>query len=237
MTRRSSVRALARENYCVLAAKAEAQASEATPTPNPSPQGGGEKNETELTARVRALYEDSAVPVHEIARIAGVTERTIYKYVAKQGWTKRYRVLPRGEAAAQANRGRRTAPSAAAVPVKGAGGRFIRREDADKPVARGLKATDAAGAALALADCSKAAQLAAAAQAKAEEELLAEQRIRAIEATNRAAENLDDYLKERAKSRLQPRGVDWVERGLTLALNIAMDEWEYLQHETLRRMQ
>jgi DNA invertase Pin-like site-specific DNA recombinase len=84
MTRRSSVRAQARRNYRDLAAKAAPQ--KATPTPSPSPQGrgekkegGGEKKETKLTECVRALYEDSAVPVREIAALAGVTERTLYK--------------------------------------------------------------------------------------------------------------------------------------------------------------
>lgn len=93
MTRRSSVRAQARRNYCALAGKASGQVSEATPTPDPSPRAasargggeqkasaGGEKKETKLTQRVRELYEESAVPVREIARLAGVTERTLYKH-------------------------------------------------------------------------------------------------------------------------------------------------------------
>ena len=43
---------------------------------------------------MRALYEDSAVPVREIAAIAGATERTIYKYVAKLGWKRRHHFAP-----------------------------------------------------------------------------------------------------------------------------------------------
>ncbi len=39
--------------------------------------------------QVRALYEESAVPVREIMRRAGVTERTIYKYACKGQWRPR----------------------------------------------------------------------------------------------------------------------------------------------------
>jgi len=42
-----------------------------------------------LTLRVRALYEDSVVPMREIARLAGVHERTLYKYARKCGWRRR----------------------------------------------------------------------------------------------------------------------------------------------------
>jgi hypothetical protein len=147
MTRRSSVRANAREIYRDLAAK---KAAEEAPTPDPSPRvadarGGGEQS---LTARVRALYEDSAVPVREIAAIAGVTERTIYKYVAKQGWKRRYRC----------------------APEKGAGGRFIRREDKGLPFAQGLKATDPAGAQRAVVAYGEAERLSCEAQAEAQEQ-------------------------------------------------------------------
>ncbi|MDP1604988.1 MAG: hypothetical protein Q8M03_17195, partial [Legionella sp.] len=140
MTPRMSVRARAREIYGEMAGEAiTSSALPGTPTPNPSPQGGGEQKEAagaepSLTARVRALYEKSAVPVREIAAIAGVTERTIYKYVAKGGWTKRY---------ARVSTDTDGVPDVA--PVQGAGGRFIRRDDKDKPFATGLKATDPAG--------------------------------------------------------------------------------------------
>src|SRR5690242_19198927 len=61
------------------------------PHPNPLPQG--ERGPTEqaeppnpttgisLLERVRRLYEESVVPVREIARLIGVSERTLYKYV------------------------------------------------------------------------------------------------------------------------------------------------------------
>jgi hypothetical protein len=184
MTPRMSVRAQAREIYrAMVAAKADAAHAPTTPTPDPSPQGGGEKGaaqadgekgaaqaagELDLTARIRALYEDSAVPVREIARLAGVTERTLYRYVERHDWKRRYRVLPRGEAAAAANRGRRWRHEAAFAPVKGSGGRFIRREDKAKPFATGFKAIDPAGRARALADCAAAEPLSRAAQARAQ---------------------------------------------------------------------
>lgn len=89
--------------------------SAAAPTPDPSPllasaSGGGEKEarasgEPDLTAKVRELYESSAVPVREVARIAGVIERTLYKYVEKGGWKRRYKCVARDEAVAAANRG------------------------------------------------------------------------------------------------------------------------------------
>ena len=73
------------------------------PPPYPSTRG----REQDLTARVRALYENSAVPVREIARRAGVTERTIYKYAQKGGWKARYAWVDRGGVA------RRRRPAAA----------------------------------------------------------------------------------------------------------------------------
>jgi len=189
MTQRSSVRAAARENYVAMAA---AQAAEATtPLPNPprhsesrtrvdpSAVGGGDDShstEPDLTARVRALYEDSAVPVVEIARLCGVTERTIYKHAAKGGWTKRYR---------------RSQDYALA---KGAGGRFIRRDDRDKPFAHGLQALDPAGRARAGVACNAASQVARVAQARALSRLRRAARLRAIDALNGA---LAEYARYR----------------------------------------
>ena len=107
-----------------------------------------------LTARVRALYEDSVVPVREIARLAGVTERTIYKYAHKEGWTPRVTRLSRDG-------------TAAGLAGRGVAGRFIRREDEGKPHARGLKALDPDGAARAAAACVRAGELSDAAVAQA----------------------------------------------------------------------
>jgi hypothetical protein len=121
MTRRTSLRAQARAIY------RERTPKNASAAPRPKL--------TRLTARVRRLYEDSAVPVREIASLAGVSERTIYKYAARHGWKPRY--------AWARDRGWRARPKFAGV--KGAGGRFIRRDDKGKPYRQGLKATDRHG--------------------------------------------------------------------------------------------
>src|SRR6185437_16253774 len=79
----------------------------------PSPASG-----ISLLERVRQLYEESVVPVREIARLIGVSERTLYKYVARHGWRRRHlcleRATPSGDYAAvrAANRGRTLLPRA-----------------------------------------------------------------------------------------------------------------------------
>jgi hypothetical protein len=253
MTPRMSVRAQAQEIYReMVAGKADAL-SAATPTPDPSPQGGGgqaaargegggtagEGGATtsaaapDLTARIRALYEETSVPVREIASVAGVTERTIYKYVERHGWKKRYRVTPRNEAAAAAHRGRRWEYAEGFAPAKGAGGRFIRREDKDKPFATGLKATDPAGAERALADCERAEPRARAAQAKAEAEMRFEERLRAMAEVNRAVAELKRYRERCAKDRAEGRppapNDERLERALVLSVRVATDWWMSLQ--------
>ena len=96
---------------------------------------------------MRALYEHSAVPVAEIAKLAGVTERTIYKYAAKGRWKPRYAFAFRRARAAGGAPARGWRAGKRFAPAKGAGGRFIRRADKGKPFAAGLKATDPAAAA------------------------------------------------------------------------------------------
>jgi hypothetical protein len=108
-----------------------------------------------LTERVRVLYEETVVPVREIARLAGVTERTIYKYARKERWTPRLTRLSLDG-------------TAAGLPARGAGARFIPGEEAGKPFATGLKATDPAGAERASAACVRAGELSDAAVARAE---------------------------------------------------------------------
>jgi hypothetical protein len=106
-----------------------------------------------LAERVRALYETSVVPVREIARLVGVSERTLYKYVARGAWKRRHFCLARAD-----------------------GGRFIARGEAASRAASsggGLKALDplaaaemaeAAVAAQALSDAAMAAARAQAAR-------------------------------------------------------------------------
>jgi hypothetical protein len=155
---------------------------------------------------VRALYEDSAVPVREIAGLAGVTERTIYKNVAKHDWKRRYRC----------------------ALEKGAGGRFIRRADKGKPFAVGLKATDPEGAARAATACRQAESLSREAQSEAEEAQRFEQHLRAIVATNSALQQLREYRDARQKKGLPARPGDRIERVLTLMVNMALTRWEAL---------
>ena len=190
MTRRSSLRAQARAIYREMAAQA----------PSVPPQ----ENSTalNLTEKARALYEDSAVPVREIARLAGVTERTIYKYARKQHWKPRY---ARAEFA----------------PVKGAGARFIRRADKGKPIATGLKATDPAGAARAVESCGAAQLLSREAQREAEAEQRSEALNRALELNNTALGNLREFHEARGKGPPGPldiRAEDILMRVVEMAL-------------------
>jgi hypothetical protein len=110
-----------------------------------------------LTARVRALYEDGVVPVREIASLAGVAERTLYKYVRALGWTPRV-----------TRRSGDGKPTTVQRAARGTGGRFIPLADADQPHAQGLKALDPNGAQCAAEHCVHAATLAEAAAAAAQ---------------------------------------------------------------------
>ena len=113
-----------------------------------------QQTDPSLTDRVRALYEDTATPVHEIARLAGVNQRTLYRYVAKGGWRRRYPW--RGVEAAAANRGRAHTPRPGPPQPRGAGGRFVPQAEAGEPHPSGLKALDPQGAARAIAACDRA---------------------------------------------------------------------------------
>jgi len=210
MSRRTSLRALAQTRYREkLAAKAQSP-DIATPLPNPPPHppspdglrrtsGGGE---SKLLALLRALYEGAAVPVAEIARVAGITERTIYKYAAKGNWQPRYAWTadgrrPRGK---RRKRGARWLPRAEFAPVKGAGGRFRRRADRGKRFAKGLHATDARVAARAAADCAEADALARQAETEAAREHWFNERMRAWGLINRTLGKITDYEEEYRKT-------------------------------------
>jgi colicin import membrane protein len=45
--------------------------------------------ELSFADRLRQLYEQSALPVREIARIAAIAERTLFSYVQRGGWKRR----------------------------------------------------------------------------------------------------------------------------------------------------
>jgi hypothetical protein len=178
MTPRTSVRADARERFHELAL------SEANPPLAPEPP--------DLMARVRRLYEESAVPVREIARLARVTERTIYKYAQKHAWAPRY--LWQDDHSCMLGRGWRAADDLA--PSKGAGGRFIRRADAGKPFARGLQAVDPVARAKAAQSCAEADRLAREAWERAEHARLVRLNWSSLRAMDRA---MDEIIRYRAK--------------------------------------
>ena len=203
MTPRRSVRAETQRLYREMAGKGGLKLNATTPTPDPSPQGGGEQAlpgagaSQDLMAQVRALYEGSAVPVREIARRAGVSERTLYKYARKNNWTPRYAWMPDG-ARPPARPGRRRwtpaqekhhARAGQFAPGKGAGGRFIRRDDIGKPFARGIKALDPAGRAAAAVASAEAARLAERARREAEFERAVSNNCDALRALRRAADD------------------------------------------------
>ena len=193
MTPRMSVRAEARRLYAEMVGEGSpAQLGPATLTPDPSPQepatgraapaarpgeageqavpAGGEK--ADLMAHLRAMYEDSIVPVRDIARHAGVTERTLYKYARKQAWKPRYAWMPDGSRPPAGPARRRFSEqrerALQVAPAKGAGGRFIRRDDIGVPFAQGIKATDPAARAAAAQACAAADRAAARAMLEAE---------------------------------------------------------------------
>ena len=253
MTPRKSVRAAARRLYEEKMGEGGVSAESAPPTPDPSPPlaglaGGGEKKAPELMAQVRALYEATAVPVREIARRAGVAERTLYKYARKQNWKPRYAWTPDG--ARPVGRAARLRWSDAQekeherasqfAPAKGAGGRFIRREDIGEPFAQGLKALDPAGRAAAAAACAEAERAAERARLEAEVYEAWEARTKAMRALNRA---LDAAIKHRKAwkgrplteaARISEAGVAAVCRARSNCVTSAL-AWEKDARETLQR--
>jgi hypothetical protein len=171
--RERSPRARARENYLA--------APEAKILHAPEPPVN------ELEPFVRDLYENSVLPVHEIARIVGVTERTIYKRAKKGGWKPRVVRLGRG-----------------------AGGRYATRADEGAAV-RGLMALDPDGAARAAGRCVAAgllSKIAAAAAVQAAQDRA--DRARAEKESDQRARSfglLLDTLREvvRLRARASPR--------------------------------
>lgn len=180
--RESSLRADARERYCALSKLEMREAQDADPHPIPPSEKGRDlkdnaSGELPLTERVRALYEAGVVPVREIAQIAGVSERTLYKYVTRGNWKRR---------------------QPAFSPAKGAGGRFIPLADKDEPHASGIKALDPQGAKRASASCERAGKIAIEAAARAQAE-------REANARHRAFEMLNNTLIELAKIAMMQR--------------------------------
>lgn len=215
MARRSSSRALAQETYREMA------------RPSPDGFGGQALSAPSLTKKARALYEGAAVPVAEIARLCGVTERTIYKYAQRGNWTPRYRWSadggrPRG-ACWRADR---------VAPAKGAAGRFIRRADKGKPYPTGLHAADPQAATRAKAACAEAARFAHLAEEKAKMAQLEEARFRAMEATADALREYNRYVDGRDRRGQAPR-YDRAEQMLFRVADLALQRWEWLEARTV----
>ena len=236
MTPRTSVRAAARRLYEEMSGEGGLSRNLRLPTPDPSPPlaslaGGGERKEQgegerdvrvagvepdppslrfggqDLMAHVRRMYEDSIIPVRDIARRAGVAERTLYKYARKNGWKPRYAWTPDGaRPPARPGRPRWTqaqenhhARAEQFAPTKGAGGRFIRRDDIGEPFMQGIKATDPAGRAAAAKATADAARVAERAELEAECHAAwqgtCEEMVRATNALKRLNRLTDDARK------------------------------------------
>jgi hypothetical protein len=110
----------------------------------------GEVELTLLTHEARALYEGCVVPVRAIARLCGVSVRTLYHHVHARGWRRRRSGVPRDGARSERQRAR-----------------VVAAKNLRAPMTRGLKARDPDGQARALVAARRAAVLAGAALAKA----------------------------------------------------------------------
>jgi len=143
-----------------------------------------------LMQQVRALYEEGVVPVREIAQHIGVSERTLYKYVQRGRWRRRYAHGVGVGGGADADEGDGGgAPCPPSRPVRGAGGRFIRRADAGRPHAHGLLALDPKRAEKAAKRCVGARRRVVEAAQAAERDKVAERHERA------ARRDLDTRLR------------------------------------------
>lgn len=140
---------------------------------------------TPLSHQARALYEGRVVPVRALARLCGVSLRTLYYHVHKQGWRRRRSDVPRDLAKSERRKAR------------------YRALKAEQPVSpRGLKARDPAGQARALAAAERAGALAGAALAKAIARQDAEAQARMLALLTRALRDLAV-----AKGLVEPRAV------------------------------
>jgi hypothetical protein len=183
----------------------------------------GRGNEQDLTAQARALYEESVVPVAEIARLCGVSERTIYKYVQKGNWKPRYRWIA-GEAGA---RHRRWQAPPTFAPARGAGARFVCRAEKGQPFAVGLKATDPVAAAQAAAACEEARVVATRAAAQAKLAQRREAEIENVAAVGVAvAEILKNERRYAARGNTTRPGEDALAHALWITAAFALSRWE-----------
>lgn len=178
-----------------------------------------------LTARMRVLYEHSAVPVAEIAWLTGVSERTIYKYAPKGNGRRAIAGRPPIRAAWRADKsvalvkgaaGRLSAASTRAGLSRAASRRPMRlRPSAPAPLAR-------------RAPLSRALH-----REKARPRQFCQAPIGAIDAANGAVREFNSYDAERCKGRRRARHDDALARVLWRAVDVAVQRWEWLlaEHE------
>lgn len=125
----------------------------------------GEPARAERIARARMLYEETSVPVREIAILVDATEGMILRWARRFAWKPRAVVQPRA-----------------------ARGRLLPLTDAERPAFRGRRAREAGAAEAAAARCVRAGLL----TERAASAIVAETRRRAVEqqsaAQRRAAE-------------------------------------------------
>ena len=94
------------------------------------------------------------------------------------------------------------------APVKGAGGRFIRRDARGEPLATGLHASDQAQAARASAACAQADALAQEAQREADANRRARERDKAFRNVIRTLDQINNYHAECKKKGKWPIPAD-----------------------------
>jgi len=128
---------------------------------------------TLVTHEARALYEGGVVPVREIARLCGVSVRTLYHHVHAWGWRRRRSSVPRDGAKSARQRAR-----------------YVAAKNLRAPMLRGLKVRDVEGQARALAAAKRAAERAGAALAKAIARQDAESQTRMLVMVARAMRDL-----------------------------------------------
>jgi hypothetical protein len=238
MTPRRSVRAAAQRLFREMAGEGAPGPHAGTPLPNPPPQGGREHavlgegqadTASDLMAQVRRLYEETFMPVREIARRAGVSERTLYKYARKGTWKPRYAWMPDG-ARPPARPGRRRwtqvrERAETFAPEKGAGGRFVRRDAKGKPFAQGIKALDPAGRAAAAKASAEAARAAERARLEAECRSAWQAKLDALGWLNKGLLKLNRLTDAARKAGREIDPID--ERCVWRQIDFAHDSWKF----------
>ncbi len=196
---RSRLRALGRQRDAADIAGAAADG----PAAGPAGAAGSGASPGEAAACARALYETSAVPVREIARLFGVCERTLYKHAARGGWARRHRrIAADGGETGKLRQACEGSVRKDLAPGRGAGGRFVRREDIGRPHESGLCALDPERAARGADAGRRALALSQLAVAQARADLDGESGVRALSHLVRA---LREFLAMQREGRPAPR--------------------------------